>query len=379
MNKPEPVPYSPPAAVGGQLNAFAEPAGAGRIDFFDPPTLAGLPIPPRRWLVDDLVPLATVTMLSGDGATGKSLLAAQLAIAVALGGVWAGRTVTAGRALFISAEDDRDELHRRLADIARAEGVSLAELGRLTAASLAGQDALMASLAGYNGPLVPSRLLDELEARIAAEKPTLVVLDTLADMFPGNENDRAQARQFIGLLRGVAIRHDCAVMLLAHPSLTGLNSGSGLSGSTAWNNSVRSRLYLERVIEGGEEANPDSRVLRVAKANYSRRGEQIGLVWRDGVFSTEAKETGLDRIAASAKAKRVFIQLLALYSDQGRRVNASSGKSYAPAAFAAHPASEGCTKRAFFAAMEALLANGEIVNVTEGPPSRRVSFLRKTG
>jgi hypothetical protein len=76
----------------------------------------------------------------------------------------------------------------------------------------------------------------------------------------GNENDRAQARQFIGMLRGLAIRHECAVLLLSHPSVAGIASGGGSSGSTAWNNSVRSRLYLSRVVgNDGFEANPDAR------------------------------------------------------------------------------------------------------------------------
>ena len=43
-------------------------------------------MPPREWLVDALVPMKTVTLFSGDGGTGKSLLALQLAVAVAAGG-----------------------------------------------------------------------------------------------------------------------------------------------------------------------------------------------------------------------------------------------------------------------------------------------------
>jgi RecA-family ATPase len=66
-----------------------------------------------------------------------------------------------------------------------------------------------------------------------------------ADMFSGDENSRPQSRQFIGLLKRLARKHDCAFLLLAHPSLTGLNTGSGMSGSTGWNNAVRSRLYSD--------------------------------------------------------------------------------------------------------------------------------------
>lgn len=277
--------------------------------------------------------------------------------------------------MFISAEDDEDELHRRLADIVHGSGGQFSDRERLTLRSLAGEDALLAVLDRQTGALVPTPLYAEIEARIEEDKPAVIVLDTLADLFPGNENDRAQARQFIGLLRGWAIRHSCAVILLAHPSLSGLNSASGTSGSTGWNNSVRSRLYLERVVHEGHEANPDARVLRTMKANYGRTGGEITMTWKDGVFVPDQQRTSLDRMAATAKAERVFLKLLRLFSEQGRRVNDKGSTSYAPKVFAEHPQSEGLTKRAFKTAMETLLADGRVVLEAEGPQSRRVQYL----
>jgi RecA-family ATPase len=202
-----------------------------------------------------------------------------------------------------------------------------------------------------------------------------VVLDTLADLFPGNENDRAQARQFVGLLRGLAIKHGCALLLLSHPSLSGLNSGSGTSGSTAWNNSVRSRLYLERVIQDGYEANQDARLLSTKKVNYGRNGGEISVTWQGGVFVADAPETGLDRMAAGAKAERVFLKLLAAFTAQGRRVNGNGRPTYAPKMFAESAEAEGVTKRAFKAAMDALYNKGKIRNETTGPASRPVTYL----
>ena len=256
----------------GQFSEDPEPARTSR--FFSAADLAGKPVPDRHWLVPDLVPGSNVTLLSGDGGTGKSLLALQLAFAVATGRPWIGRPVDQGRALVLSAEDDEAELHRRLSAITEAEGTSLGDLRTLTVRSLAGEDALLA----HDGPagLVPSPLLREIEARIAEERPALVVLDTLADMFPANENDRAKVRQFVGIIRGLAIRQGCAVVLLSHPSLTGMANGSGISGSTAWNGSVRSRLYLKRVKDNDYEADPDARVLTTMKANYGRVGGEIG-------------------------------------------------------------------------------------------------------
>lgn len=74
-------------------------------------------------------------------------------------------------------------------------------------------------------------------------------------------------------MRGLAIDHQLAVVLIAHPSLTGMSTGSGSSGSTAWSNSVRSRLYLERVKGADDrEIDADLRVLQVKKSNYGPIG-----------------------------------------------------------------------------------------------------------
>lgn len=327
-------------------------------------------------LVRDLIPSNTVTLFGGDGGTGKSLLALQLAASTALGHTWLGFAVRPGKAIYLSAEDDKAELHRRLADIVQAEGVTLANLGALTLSSLADQDALLATLT-RGGTLEATGLFYAIEELLKRDRPELLVLDTLADYFPGNENDRAQARQFIGMLRGLAIRHDCAVVMLAHPSLTGINSGTGASGSTGWSNSVRSRLYLSRVVQGGSESNPDARVLRSMKANYSRTGVEITLIWQNGVFMADAPLTGSDRIAASAKPERVFLKLLDEFSAEGRHVKSAVATGYAPKVFVSSGRAEGITKQQLHQAMERLFASKQIVEVLggDGPPSKQTKRI----
>ena len=274
----------------------------------------------------------------------------------------------------LSAEDDRDELHRRLDAICMAEGVGMADLSRLTLRSVAGEDALLATF-DQRGTLKDTGLFAELDQRIGDERPELVALDTLSDLHSGNENDRAQARQFIGLLRGLAIRHRTAVVLLAHPSLSGLTSGSGTSGSTGWNNSVRSRLYLERLVQEGYEPDPDARVLRTMKSNYGAVGGEIRMTWQRGVLVADAAESSLDRLAASSRAERVFLKLLRTFSEQGRHLSAQPGPTHAPTVFSAHPDAEGCTKRALRAAMETLLTARKIVVAEHGRPGKTRSHL----
>ncbi|OJH43012.1 ATPase [Paracoccus sp. SM22M-07] len=340
----------------------AEAEGKRVSRFFAAATLTGREVPDRQWLVRGMIPSGTVTLLSGDGGTGKSLIALQLAAACALGRHWIGRGVAPGEAMFISAEDDEPELHRRLADVIEAEGIGFEDLDRLTLRSLAGEDALLTALDARTGIQKATALFREIDHYLADLRPAVLVLDTLADLFPGNENDRGQARQFIGMLRGLAIRHSCAVVLLAHPSLSGIQSGTGMSGSTGWHNSVRSRLYLRRVIQGDEEPNPDARVLATMKANYGPTGDEIALTWRNGIFEADPAETGLDRMAKRSRADRVFLKLLRMLTEQGRHVNANSGPYYAPTVFAAEEDAEGVTRDAFKAAMSRLFGQGVIRN-----------------
>ncbi len=344
--------------------------------------LDGLPVPVREFVVEGMIPMRTVTMLGGDGATGKSLLLKQLGAATVTGTRWLGREVRQGGVLYLSAEDEEPEMHRRFAAIAGAMDCPLRDLSRYVWRSLAGEDALLA-VEGPNG-LEPTPLLAEVEEE-ARRIPDLawVGLDTSADLFPANENDRAAVRQFIGILRGLAMRLGCAVILLSHPSLTGLNSGTGTSGSTAWNNSVRSRLYLERIKDGAHEPDVDARKLTVMKANYDRAGGEILLRWERGVFvaqDTGPAPTGLDRLASGAKAERVFLKLLDEFTSQGRFVSPNSSLTYGPLVFSRAPGAEGVSKRALISAMELLFSRGVLTVEQHGRgASKRDHIARAIG
>jgi RecA-family ATPase len=325
---------------------------------------------PSRSFLDNagLLPHRNVTMLSGDGGTGKSLLALQLAAAVCIGGNWLGIPVRKGPVLHISAEDDIDENHIRLKEICAAEDLNLASMRDLQICSLAGEDAILATDGEKAGTIQLTSLFERLRSRLELTRPLLVTLDNLADVFAGNENSRPLARQFIATLRRLAIEFNCAVLLLAHPSLAGLNSGAGTSGSTAWNNSVRSRLYLLR--RGDDDH--DGRVLKTMKANYGPTGGEILLAWRAGRFTVSKTLEGsfLDAAAAQQKAERVFLQLLRWHVDKNINVSPNRSSSFAPTVFAKHQEAEGVSKDQFENAMHSLLNRNAIQVEQVGPRSR---------
>ncbi|PWC26962.1 AAA family ATPase [Teichococcus aestuarii] len=281
----------------------------------DPRTWLSEP-PERRWAVEGWIPRSVVTGLYGDGGLGKSLLAQQLCTSMALGKSWLGLNVTPGVALGIFCEDSEDELHRRQWAINAHLNASPADLSRLRYLARLGRDNALMTFDGSDvGTSTP--FCEEIHNLCADLKPTLLVLDTIADIYPANENDRGKVRQFVQtVLGGFAREHDCAVLVLGHPSVSGMQNGSGQSGSTAWNNTMRSRFYLARPTE--EDAEPNARVLSRKKANYAPRDAELQLTWRDGVIdltgansftkpdpaSWEAIEAMFDELDRAWKAKR---------------------------------------------------------------------------
>lgn len=341
--------------------------------------LAGEPAPPRPWHVRNMIPSRVVTLLQGDGGTGKSILALQLAVATVLGRPWLGQDVRRGNVLYMSAEDDRGEIHRRLDLIAVDYGVDFGDLPGLKVLDVTGQDAVLAA-ADRQGRLAPTELWPDFERAVEAWAPVLVIIDNLADVFAGEENARTQARQFIAMLQGCAARQDASLLLIGHPSLAGMASGTGSSGSTAWNNSVRSRLYLTRPSgDDGAATVSDARVLTVKKANYGPANVEIRLRWFAGTFAADQGGkgvlSGLDLQLSQARIDRAFLDLLASYDAQGRPVSHRTGHGYAPALFAQDPKAGGTSKAGFTAAMNRLFAAKEITVEESGPPSRRTQRI----
>jgi RecA-family ATPase len=361
----------PPAPIGVETAAEGAPSNLVELPVISAASFADVAPPERRWIVKDMIPDRAVTIVAGDGGGGKTTLMLQLAAAIAGTRPWLGHNPDPGPVLVVTAEDDEEEIHRRLAAIANGLTVELSDLANLHIVPLAGHDAVMGAPEGKAALIAPTAVFRGLVALIERIKPRLVVLDALADVYAGEENARAQARQFIGLLRGIAIKNDLAVVLIAHPSLSGMASRSGTSGSTAWSNSVRARLYLERIVDdSNREIDPDLRVLRVKKSNYGPVGLELRLRWQNGAFILDGNAASFDKMAADAKAERVFLELLAKFTAQGRDVCDTPGHNYAPTEFAER-GSEGLSRDVLKAAMKRLLFAKRIRVETFGPASRR--------
>lgn len=316
----------------------------------------GVSVPPMRWLVTDLIPAGCVTILSGDGATGKSLLSLQLAASVANDGVWLGKFTAKGPSIYITAEDSTDEIHRRSHKIVGGDFTGYDSLYHY---SLTGEDAFLA-IADTTGILHRTTLFHELEDEIKTLRPALVVLDNVADMFGGNENDKSQPRQFISILNGLCKEHGTTIVLLQHPSKSGMNDGSGTSGNTAWRNSARGYLYLSRVADDyGNEVNSDERILTTKKSNYGPSSGEIQLNYDDGKFVIK---NPLADIQDNGQDDALFLTILQAMWDQKRYLSDKRNASnYAPREMAQHPLnSKGVPIFRLKKAMERLFMSGAL-------------------
>jgi RecA-family ATPase len=336
------------------------------------------PIPERGWLVRDRIPTNNVTNLSGDGGIGKTLIALDLAAATVLGTDWLGKMVeNPGGALFYTGEEDRDEVQRRLAAILRYRQRDFRDLANLHICSVAGADAVLLA-PDKAGLIQPTKLYAHLLQAAGDLKPALTVIESAADVFAGNENDRPQVRQAVALFRRLAIVAQGSVLLLSHPSVSGMADKSGRSGSTGWNNSVRARLYLRKVDQTDEAADDNVRQLQIMKSNYGPAGETVAVQWKDGVFIPLAKPSTVERAAAERAIDAAFLACLEACAGYGRDVGPNTGRAYAPAIFEKMPEANGFRAKALAAAQERLFNAGAIVVTKIGPPSKaRDRIVRK--
>lgn len=279
----------PPESLFG--HAAPEPEAPTVIKWVDPNEWEGATPPVRRFIVGGMIPDGEVTLLTGAGGVGKTLLAQQLATCVSQGLPFLGRPTIQSRVMLFLCEDSEDELQLRQRDINLTMGLDLVELSPvLRIASRKFMDNLLAIWTSNTGAMKRTRVWEALRDDAVAFGAKLVVVDTIADTFGGNEIDRSHVRQFVQACLG-KLAQECggAVLALGHPSKAGQAvGGDGTSGSTAWHASVRSRLYLQHAAK--DKTGP-FRKLQNMKANYGAGGDEFTVRWLRGAFDLVSSKT----------------------------------------------------------------------------------------
>lgn len=319
----------------------------------------------REWVVDGWLGRGHVTLLAGPAGAGKTAVSQSIASAVCTGRQVIDNVSQARNALIWAGEDDANEMHRRQIAIARWLNEPLeAFADKLFIQSYPDRDITLAAL--IDGRLTQTALFKEMREQIGDYHAELVIVDSVARTFGGNENDRHQVTQFVAWLTWALAPTNASLVLLGHPAKA---VGSEYSGSTAWEASVRARLYFgytppDQAPPTDDDPPPDDnlRYLAKRKTNYSTRDiRQVR--WADGCMQPEgAPEPGSRPMQARAtpflmdETLRVLRRLKAM----GIETSASPGANFLPRVAVKNRLVDGISERDLRVGLAELLKAGSV-------------------
>ena len=333
-------------------------------------------IPERYFLVPGLIPGGCVTSLYGDGGSGKTLIALWLMVAMAsrYSSTWLGERPLGWKSVGLFAEDDEEELIRRLHRVCAGLDVEFEKVApNITVLAGVGMDTTIAGFAD-TGDLIITPLMQGLINKVREVGANLLVLDYAAAIFGGNELDRYQVSEFMRRLNAIARDNDIAILLLGHPSMEGMKGGRGTSGSTAWRNQSRSFLHLT-VDEDQDDAEGRTLLtLSHTKSNYSRWGRVFKLA-SDGarfeVLDAADKEPKKPSGPRLTSAQQVCLKALNMALDhhgethrvtpahiEKRCVSVEDWRTHAYRMGVTDREDQDSRRRAFFDTRKALIAKG---------------------
>lgn len=174
-------------------------------------------IPPRAWVIPGLLLRKNTSVLVAPGGVGKSLLTMQLAINLALGNDWGGWHISKpSRVLIVNAEDDYDEMCRRLlaaCDLMKVDQSMLIDRVFLAEDP---QSIVVAKIDPKTKTVIHTPLVSRLEATIDRDQIDVVIADPFAETFEGDENSNSEIKWAASIWRSIARNRNASVLLVHH-------------------------------------------------------------------------------------------------------------------------------------------------------------------
>jgi hypothetical protein len=205
------------------------------ISVWDAADVLDQAVPPRQWILGNIFCKQFISSLIGSGAAGKTAVRVVQALSVAI-----GRSLTREhvhkrcRVLFLTFEDGRAELMRRLLAAMLHHGVSAADLrGWLFCANVHGHRLVETNV---RGDRVPGTLEGWLRQTIKRLEAELVILDPFIKTHGVGENDNTGIDSVCVLLAQLAVELEIAVDFLHHlrkgpPDPGNADTGRGASAA----------------------------------------------------------------------------------------------------------------------------------------------------
>lgn len=207
-------------------------------------------IPPRAWLLGNTYCRQFVSSLLATGGGGKTAMRIAQALSCATGRQLTGETVFQRcRVLYVSLEDDVNELRRRVLAARMHHGIRTDELTGYLFLAAPGQKAgkLVTSepaargRKATDGRVRAGAMLEEVRRTIRARNIDLLLFDPLVKTHDVEENDNNAMDFVISTLTELAIEHNIAVDILHHTSKGAADPGNADRGrgASAVNNGAR--------------------------------------------------------------------------------------------------------------------------------------------
>jgi hypothetical protein len=200
----------------------------GKLRLFSTAELVKMP--PPNWLVNGIMPEEGVIGLYGAPSTGKSFVAVDLACAIGSGTPWQGHTVRSGLVIYISAEGGAG-IGKRVLAWAAEHKVNPATI------EVAWIIEAIPITASHEDMQYLFDRIDEIR-----EQPVLVVIDTLARCFEGDENLQEDMGAFIKGVDMIRQTLDTAVLIVHHTRL----DGDRERGNTAFRGAADTMIHVKR-------------------------------------------------------------------------------------------------------------------------------------
>jgi hypothetical protein len=239
----------------------------------------GEAVPVRPWVAVGYLMRGSVSVLSGQGAGGKSSLCVGLTISLATGRKMGGfEPIRPVRVVNYNVEDDQDEQRRRYLAALQAQGLTGADIAKRIMRCGPHDIGTLFVRHPETGQIMPTAAMQQLEALCSQEGIEVLICDPLAELHNVEENDNTAMRAIIAAFRAMAKRLNIAVLILHHDRKGTSTPGDmdRVRGASAISGAVRVMLTLttmstEEAEKFGIPADQRRRHFRIdgAKSNYA--------------------------------------------------------------------------------------------------------------